>query len=392
MATVSDRFYTDLPVQRLDISELFDQEQFFIPVPSDWHVIITDIKGSTLAVQQGMHHQVNVVATGSVVAVLNIVFGSDISIPFFFGGDGATFIVPGSLISEVIRTLSIFSEHMFERLKLELRVGSVPVKAIYAAGHQLRLLKFPSSSVFAIPVVLGHGLVYAESLIKGESYFFRATTKIGRMPDLRGMRCRWDNIVPSGERKEIISLLVTARNPDDQAKTLGAVLAGLANIYGSLADRQPIVQHELKIKSKPGRLGTEASVKTKWGFPVVLFAVSIRALFHHIFLRTRKGRRYLEKLMAKLDTLVLDGRINTVICGTTSQRIALQQLLNELEEAGKIAYGLHVSPASVMSCYVRDHQDAHIHFVDGSEGGYTQASKILKEKLQSFHSSKREIA
>jgi hypothetical protein len=281
---------------------------------------------------------------------------------------------------------------MFVRFKLELRVGSVPVEAIYAAGHQLKIAKFPSSSVFAIPVVLGGGLAYAESLVKGENYVFPAITKHGGMPDLQGMRCRWDNIAPPGERKEIVSLLVTARNPNNQAKILRTVLTGLANIYGSPQERQPIVQRELKLTTRLDRLGTEAVANAGWGRLTGLFVAFIRALLHYFFLRTKKGGIYLEKLTAKLDTLVMDGKINTVICGTTSQRTALQRLLNEMEDAGEIAYGLHVSPASVMSCYVRDHHDAHIHFVDGSEGGYTQASKILKEKLRSFHSSKREIS
>jgi hypothetical protein len=33
-----------------------------------------------------------------------------------------------------------------------------------------------------------------------------------------------------------------------------------------------------------------------------------------------------------------------------------------------------------MSCYVRDWDDGHIHFVDGSEGGYTKAAKLIKAK------------
>ena len=45
-------------------------------------------------------------------------------------------------------------------------------------------------------------------------------------------------------------------------------------------------------------------------------------------------------------------------------------------------FGLHVSNESVMSCYVRDRRDQHIHFVDGAEGGYTLASIVLKKKLR----------
>src|SRR5205085_2077530 len=94
-----------------------------------------------------------------------------------------------------------------------------------------------------------------------------------------------------------------------------------------------------------------------------------------------KGKQYLESLVAMSDTLVIDGKINTVMSGTGAQRNQLEKFLNELELAKEILYGIHISKASVMSCYVRNMDDGHIHFVDGAEGGYTKAAKILKAKL-----------
>jgi len=65
--------------------------------------------------------------------------------------------------------------------------------------------------------------------------------------------------------------------------------------------------------------------------------------------------------------------------------LALEKVLDELEKTEKIIYGLYVSNESVMSCYVRDLEDDHIHFVDGSEGGYTKAAGVLKEKIKQQH-------
>ena len=45
-------------------------------------------------------------------------------------------------------------------------------------------------------------------------------------------------------------------------------------------------------------------------------------------------------------------------------------------------FGLFVSSESVMSCYVRNLNDRHVHFVDGAEGGYTNAASIIKRKLK----------
>ncbi|MGH8596102.1 MAG: DUF3095 family protein, partial [Gammaproteobacteria bacterium] len=80
-------------------------------------------------------------------------------------------------------------------------------------------------------------------------------------------------------------------------------------------------------------------------------------------------------------TLMIDGRLNTVISGTTDQRRALTAILNRLETVGEIVFGLQVCSASVITCYVRDRRDRHVHFVDGLGGGYTQAAIALKQKL-----------
>ena len=82
------------------------------------------------------------------------------------------------------------------------------------------------------------------------------------------------------------------------------------------------------------------------------------------------------------DTLVIDGRINTVISGTTAQRQELKEALDQLEQSSLIWYGLFVSKESVLSCYVRNMNEKHIHFVDGSDGGYTRAAIELKQKLR----------
>jgi hypothetical protein len=81
------------------------------------------------------------------------------------------------------------------------------------------------------------------------------------------------------------------------------------------------------------------------------------------------------------DTLVIDGRINTVISGTAQQRELLETALSKIERDGEIFYGLFVSKESVMSCYVRNMNDRHVHFVDGAEGGYTKAAGVIKQKI-----------
>jgi len=79
----------------------------------------------------------------------------------------------------------------------------------------------------------------------------------------------------------------------------------------------------------------------------------------------------------------LDGRINTVITGTSDQRKRIIAYLDKLENQNLIKYGYHVSEESIMSCYVKDMStDQHIHFIDGGNGGYTKAANQLKLKFQ----------
>jgi hypothetical protein len=78
------------------------ESHLFYALPEDWQVIITDIKKSTEAVAAGKHETVNLAATGSIVAILNIAYSHEITIPFFFGGDGASFLVPGTIKDLVV--------------------------------------------------------------------------------------------------------------------------------------------------------------------------------------------------------------------------------------------------------------------------------------------------
>ena len=85
-AVTNDLFYSRLPVNEISLSELLTEEHLFYKVPDNWHVVITDVKKSTEAVAEGMHETVNLLATGSIVAVLNIAYKARITVPFFFGG------------------------------------------------------------------------------------------------------------------------------------------------------------------------------------------------------------------------------------------------------------------------------------------------------------------
>lgn len=382
MSTASnENFYTGLPLNRMALPHLLVDPSMFSTVPADWHVIITDIVGSTQAVVTGRHEDVNLIATGSIITVLNIVFKMDITIPFFFGGDGATFIVPALLVDKVMQALALYKANTLNNFNLELRTGIVPVEKIYTEGYEIHIAKFSSSASFIIPIVLGSGLSYAEKIIKGDDYLLSGHTAQEEELDLSGMQCRWDKIAPPEDKEEIVTLLVVAQKGIQQAEAFKKVLEKMDELYGSPEKRQPISVSKLKLKTTFNKLGAEMRARLGRIQCLELIRTWFEALYGHIYFTTKKGKNYLKSLVEMSDTLVIDGKINTVISGNAQQREELQKLLDEMEANGEIIYGLHISNASIMSCYVRNIEDGHIHFVDGSEGGYTQAAKMLKAKL-----------
>lgn len=368
-------------MNEISLSDLLTEEHLFYRVPANWYVVITDVKRSTNAVEQGLHETVNLVATGSIVAALNIAYKENITVPFFFGGDGATFIIPSSILDPVLHALVIHQENTQRNYDITLRVGSVAVADIYKEAHALRISKLRTSQLFSIPVLLGDGLSYAEKLIKGEDYFLSSLKEQDDDLDLTGMQCRWDKIKPPQEYDEVVSLLVTARDSEKQAPAFKKVIDKLDEIYGEQEKRKPISVPMLKLKATFEKISLEMRVKFGSFKPTYVLHKWVTTLLGYFYFRTRQGKKYLLQLVDMSDTLVIDGKINTVISGTISQREKLQTALNELENEGHINYGLFVSKESVMSCYVRSMNENHIHFVDGAEGGYTKAAGMLKRKI-----------
>lgn len=381
----TDQFYTDLSLYEIAVNKLLAKTEVFEEVPDDWQIIITDIKGSTQAVKDGLHQEVNLIATGTIIAALNIAWTYNISIPFFFGGDGATLLVPSSLLNPIMQALNEHRRNSATLFDLPLRVGHVPVKEVYQNGRHLSIAKVKISDIYSIPVVLGNGLRYAESLIKGPDFNEYIPNLPNSMLDLEGMECRWDKIEPPKNSNEIVCLLVDVQNEDKHATVFKQVLDQVDAIYGSQSDRNPISVPKLKLQATIGKVSREMRIKIGRFDLSYLIKNWLGTLFGKLYFRHyESGQAYLQTLVALSDTLVLDGRINTVISGTAKQRALLVQALDDIEKQGHMKYGLHVSPKSVLSCYVRDRQDQHIHFVDGAEGGYTKAAGVLKQKLRTL--------
>lgn len=387
----TEQFYSRLPVNEIPLADLLTEEHLFFKVPEDWHVIITDVKGSTLAVRNGLHETVNLVATGSIVAVLNIAYRLPVTIPFFFGGDGATFIIPPGLLDTCLKALALHRDNTRKNFNLDIRVGQVPVREIYSAGHNIRITKLKTSQLFNIPVMLGDGLAYAEKIIKSEDYAPPRFAEPEGELDMTGMECRWNRILPPVNFDEVVSLLVLARHPDEQAIAFNKVISAIDRIYGAPEQRKPITENRLRLNATAKKISREMRVKLGGFRLLYLLRKMVSTTLGKLYFSTPTGKSYLRQLVQLSDTLVIDGRINTVISGTGKQREELTDHLDSLEKQGLILYGLFVSRDSVLSCYVRNMNEDHIHFVDGSEGGYTMAATVLKQKIKEINGANNHV-
>jgi hypothetical protein len=97
----------------------------YTPAPEDWLVVLADIEGSTEAARAGRYKDVNLIGAACITAVLNVTSG--LELPYAFGGDGATLLIPpgakDAVAGALIRTRHVASSGF----GLALRVGMVPV-------------------------------------------------------------------------------------------------------------------------------------------------------------------------------------------------------------------------------------------------------------------------
>lgn len=378
-------FYRDLPVQTGAVAEIFENKAAFRKVPDDWAVVMLDVAGSTAAVARGMHHDVNLAATGGIVAMMNAVRARDpeLAVPYFFGGDGVTFLLPDDMLEEALDVLDRYRLHVAKTLSLTLKVGAHSVAGVRAEGHEIRVAKLAVNETLVLPVVVGTGVKYAERLIKAAmSDLDEEAVESIRAIDLEGMECRWDVIPPPRKNQRVACLIVSCADEKWQRRVYAGVARAIEDTFGAYELRHPISGKRLKLDLAISKIRRELSVKLKSytvGRLLRDWLVTVSAPLYFRF--SEGGRRYFRQVVDMSHTLMLDGTFNVVLSGTDAQILRMARYLDAEEEAGRLRYGLHVTDASLMSCYVVSRDRDHAHFVDGTEGGFTSAAMVLKPKL-----------
>lgn len=392
--TSNDRhFYRDLA--SFDDFDDVASSHFYQRVPDSWHIAITDIDGSTRAIEDGRYKQVNAIGVGSIVAATNAV--EDLELPYVFGGDGATLLLPGAVRGDVRTALAGVAHLAEDTFDLDLRVGIVPVAEIRRRGGDITVAKYNLSDKISLAMLAGGGAELAEAIIKdddkGERFRIGPddVRAAGGAASLEGFHCRWNPI--ESRRGTIVSLLVVARTnePGAQRDIYRAVLDKIRS-FGDADDIRPVARDTLTMATNPGDFEIEAGmhIGRTDGIRSAAFRAktAVTTRIGNRLMRNRRsfggfdGDRYPDELVTHTDFRKFDDALRMVLDLTHAQLGELDDFLADEHASGRLAYGIHPSESALMTCLVLNLEGEHVHFIDGADGGYALAARQLKQQLK----------
>ena len=370
-----------------------------VQIPKDWWVVVADVVGSTAAIENGRYKDVNTVGAATIMAVINVDRSTEI--PFIFGGDGATLAVPAYMVEGVRKALLGAKQLARDGFNLELRVGMIPVADIYAQDLWLGVVKYQHSKKMVQAALSGFGWGWAENALKDPTisakYIILESDQIKPSADFTGFECRWKPVKARNGTKLAIIVQCTSRESEVHAEIYDGMLREIDSIYGKIADYHPLLERSLGLTFNPARLMGEALVRANrrdsfstiggvLRLMIVSFIGSMAFRFDLKLAGVRWGK-YRGEVVENADFRKFDGTLKMVVDGSFQQKRELQNYLESQRKNGLLVYGLHHSAEAIMTCLVLTAGQDHAHFVDGSDGGYAVAAKMLKKQLAEFKSA-----
>ncbi|MEM9074292.1 MAG: DUF3095 domain-containing protein [Myxococcota bacterium] len=384
-----ERFFEDLP--SLDRFADVPDPDAYQQAPDSWCLVITDVEGSTRAIEEGRYKDVNALGVASIVAMRNAVSG--VEIPFVFGGDGATMLCPKSRLGQVRPALRGLQARARDAFRLGMRAGIVPIDELREAGHPVMVARYRASAHATFAMFAGSGLTEGEHWVKdperGKAY---AVSPGRENADFTGFECRWEP-VPS-KKGEVLSLLVQAC-VDDRAAASTIYKGVIAEIESILdGGGHPVALESLRLATKARFFDAEAKLLSGQASGTAVRLMKLRALgFNRLGkLLIRQGWKlfgfpgdaYKDQLVANTDYRKFDDTLRMVLDVTLSQKRAVVAFLEREHAAGKIVFGVHAATSALMTCVITKHEGDHVHFVDGNDGGYALAAKQMKAQLKAL--------
>jgi hypothetical protein len=272
-----------------------------------------------------------------------------------------------------------------DELGLTLRAARVPLAAIRAAGHDVRVARHDLGDGAAFAMFAGGGLAFAEERMKADDPAFCVdAAPAGEWPDLTHLSCRFDPM-PS-QQGSILSVVVQPA-PGADAAAFNKLLAEVVALVEAEGGRSPIptagpvpplVPHGLGAEASAAR-GPDAGLLSRLGYAAgavarvallrVMLAGRVPVATHYVadMARLSDYRKYADGLYLTIDaSAALADRLATVLAAAGA--------------AGIARFGLHAQTRALMTCFVPSLEPGHhLHFVDGAGGGYAAAARKLRE-------------
>jgi hypothetical protein len=387
----SERFYAELAALD-DFGEVFRAANYR-DFPDDWVLYVSDVRNSTQAIQRGLYRAVNMVGASCITAALNACPG--LPLPFVFGGDGATVGAPASRDEIVCRELASVAAMARSQFELELRIGRVPIAALRAGGHRVQVAKYRIAGDDMLAMLRGDGVAEADRWVKapGSAYLVEAAGCPLGSANLNGLSCRWEPL--RSAHGEILSLLIHANAPEAQADAYFDDLYRRIRAILALSDEElnPVKASALHTKWPPTDFDIESRVHAGSGRLWSRVGATLWTLLHAMGgwfafatgIRTpvMDPKRYTQSMVQRSDFRKFDGTLRMVLDAPVEKIPTLLGLLTEEHRRGALLYGVHRAPSAIMTCVVFSlKQDSHVHFIDGSGGGYALAAVQYKEQLK----------
>lgn len=365
----------------------------FQKVPGDWTLVLSDVKGSTKAISEGRYKQVNLIGAATITTYINVAQTSHI--PFVFGGDGATLLVPTSLSAKLLEELRRLKRLSEEEFGLELRIAAITVDAINQMGHEIFISKFELSRNNYLAQFKGGGLTFAEALMKSGDpkiqILERAHDELYQSGEqiLKGLTCRLTPLRSlRGEMMTVLCKPLGAK--DQQEKVLHDLIQKFNLIFDkNLSTASPSNESNTSWPLIPKNISTEARLNLSGPYLIKWLQAALYSLISNLSLNLNfplgdfKPEKYKKELLINSDSKKYDETLRMVLDCSPKEIETIISTLEKMNAEGTMAFGIHKSPEALMTCvcYAPSNNE-HVHFIDGSNGGYAMAAIQLKKQLK----------
>jgi len=267
-----------------------------------------------------------------------------------------------------------------------LRVGLVPVEALLAEGLEVLAALHDFGNGNAFGLFLGSGVAAADAWVKADPRW-RIDPQPGPLTGLEGVSCRWNPV--NTRRGTILCVIVDPlAGGADGLATLARVQADIERIVPTSVAAPLGMGERLEANWPPSRRSLWLEARTRprgQRAATVLSALAKSAILSTLLKLGQKlpgfdPQHYRRTMAERSDFRKSAGGPRFVLDVTEEEAAAIDALLREHADAGRIRYGTARAEATTVTCLVGDlAADRHVHFVDGSELGFWRASVMLKE-------------